>query len=95
MGSGCPQLYTLRLVRFRTLSLRGTLCLSDSSWVWPLLTASLFISRAYWRIYNLLNLGTADAMVPFYADLGELSESQNVYHNVMNTVSVALNAKKM
>ena len=39
----------------------------------------LTLSQVYWRIYNALYLGAADAMVPFYPDLGELSEGQNVY----------------
>jgi splicing factor 3B subunit 1 len=38
----------------------------------------------YWRIYNALYLGAADAMVPYYPDLGELNdgdgkEVRNVY----------------
>lgn len=37
------------------------------------------VREVYWRIYNALYLGAADAMVPFYPDLGELSEGQNVY----------------
>ena len=35
--------------------------------------------QVYWRIYNSLYLGAEDALVPFYPDLGELSEGQNVY----------------
>ncbi|KAN0088822.1 Armadillo-type fold [Tylopilus felleus] len=37
------------------------------------------VREVYWRVYNSLYLGAADAMVPFYPDLGELSEGQNVY----------------
>ncbi|KAG5651071.1 Splicing factor 3B subunit 1 [Sphagnurus paluster] len=37
------------------------------------------VREVYWRVYNALYLGAADAMVPFYPDLGELSEGQNVY----------------
>ncbi|RPD64445.1 small nuclear ribonucleo protein [Lentinus tigrinus ALCF2SS1-7] len=37
------------------------------------------VREVYWRIYNSLYLGAADALVPFYPDLGELSEGQNVY----------------
>jgi len=28
--------------------------------------------KVYWRIYNPLYLGAADALVPFYPDLGKL-----------------------
>ncbi|KAI6023285.1 armadillo-type protein [Pisolithus marmoratus] len=35
--------------------------------------------KVYWRVYNSLYLGAADALVPFYPDLSELSEGQNVY----------------
>jgi splicing factor 3B subunit 1 len=35
--------------------------------------------QVYWRVYNALYLGASDSMVPFYPDLGELSEGQNVY----------------
>lgn len=35
--------------------------------------------QVYWRVYNSLYLGAEDALVPFYPDLGELSEGQNVY----------------
>ncbi|EPT00672.1 hypothetical protein FOMPIDRAFT_1121978 [Fomitopsis schrenkii] len=37
------------------------------------------VREVYWRVYNSLYLGAADALVPFYPDLGELSEGQNVY----------------
>ncbi|KAF8892074.1 armadillo-type protein [Infundibulicybe gibba] len=37
------------------------------------------VREVYWRIYNALYLGAADALVPFYPDLGELSEGQNVF----------------
>ena len=37
------------------------------------------VREVYWRIYNALYLGASDALVPFYPDLGELSEGQNVY----------------
>jgi splicing factor 3B subunit 1 len=37
------------------------------------------VREVYWRVYNALYLGAEDAMVPFYPDLGELSEGQNVY----------------
>ena len=37
------------------------------------------VREVYWRIYNALYLGAEDALVPFYPDLGELTEGQNVY----------------
>ncbi|KAJ3728253.1 armadillo-type protein [Lentinula raphanica] len=37
------------------------------------------VREVYWRIYKALYLGAADALVPFYPDLGELSEGKNVY----------------
>ncbi|OJT11397.1 U2 snRNP component prp10 [Trametes pubescens] len=37
------------------------------------------VREVYWRVYNSLYLGAEDALVPFYPDLGELSEGQNVY----------------
>ncbi|KAI6010767.1 small nuclear ribonucleoprotein [Pisolithus orientalis] len=37
------------------------------------------VREVYWRIYNSLYLGAADSLVPFYPDLSELSEGQNVY----------------
>ncbi|KAF9244093.1 armadillo-type protein [Melanogaster broomeanus] len=37
------------------------------------------VREVYWRVYNSLYLGASDAMVPFYPDLSELSEGQNVY----------------
>lgn len=37
------------------------------------------VREVYWRVYNALYLGAADALVPFYPDLGELSEGQNIY----------------
>ncbi|KAF7312643.1 SF3b1 domain-containing protein [Mycena indigotica] len=38
------------------------------------------VREVYWRIYNALYLGAADALVPFYPDLGELSEGPNAYN---------------
>ena len=35
--------------------------------------------QVYWRIYNALDLGAADALVPFYPDLGDLTDERNVY----------------
>ncbi|KAF9525148.1 small nuclear ribonucleoprotein [Crepidotus variabilis] len=37
------------------------------------------VREVYWRVYNSLYLGASDALVPFYPDLGELTEGQNVY----------------
>lgn len=37
------------------------------------------VREVYWRVYNALYLGAEDALVPFYPDLGELSEGKNVY----------------
>ncbi|PFH51894.1 hypothetical protein AMATHDRAFT_190483 [Amanita thiersii Skay4041] len=37
------------------------------------------VREVYWRIYNSLYLGAEDALVPFYPDLSELSEGQNIY----------------
>ncbi|KAI0058982.1 small nuclear ribonucleoprotein [Artomyces pyxidatus] len=37
------------------------------------------VREVYWRVYNALYLGAEDALVPFYPDLSELSEGQNVY----------------
>ncbi|CAK5267607.1 unnamed protein product [Mycena citricolor] len=37
------------------------------------------VREVYWRIYNALYLGAADAMVPFFPDLSELSEGTNSY----------------
>ena len=37
------------------------------------------VREVYWRIYNALYLGASDALVPFYPDVGELSEGKNVY----------------
>ena len=37
------------------------------------------VREVYWRIYNALYLGAEDSLVPFYPDLGELSEGQNVF----------------
>ena len=37
------------------------------------------VREVYWRVYNSLYLGASDSLVPFYPDLGELSEGQNVY----------------
>ncbi|KAF9511235.1 hypothetical protein BS47DRAFT_1383540 [Hydnum rufescens UP504] len=37
------------------------------------------VREVYWRIYNALYLGAADALVPFYPDLGELTDERNVY----------------
>ncbi|EJD43740.1 ARM repeat-containing protein [Auricularia subglabra TFB-10046 SS5] len=41
------------------------------------------VREVYWRIYNALYLGAADAMVPFYPDFSELSEGNNVYDRHM------------
>lgn len=37
------------------------------------------VREVYWRIYNMLYLGAADAMVPFYPDFGELGDNDNVF----------------
>ncbi|KAF9071288.1 small nuclear ribonucleoprotein [Rhodocollybia butyracea] len=37
------------------------------------------VREVYWRVYNALYLGAQDSLVPFYPDLGELSEGKNVY----------------
>jgi splicing factor 3B subunit 1 len=37
------------------------------------------VREVYWRVYNALYLGAEDALVPFYPDLSELSEGQNMY----------------
>ncbi|KAG9102841.1 hypothetical protein FRC06_000987 [Ceratobasidium sp. 370] len=37
------------------------------------------VREVYWRIYNALYLGAADALVPYYPDVGELSDERNVY----------------
>ncbi|KAJ1306715.1 hypothetical protein OPQ81_007705 [Rhizoctonia solani] len=37
------------------------------------------VREVYWRIYNALYLGAADAMVPYYPDIGELTDERNVY----------------
>ncbi|KDN47651.1 hypothetical protein RSAG8_03441, partial [Rhizoctonia solani AG-8 WAC10335] len=37
------------------------------------------VREVYWRTYNALYLGAADAMVPYYPDVGELSDERNVY----------------
>ncbi|KAF7370749.1 Small nuclear ribonucleoprotein [Mycena sanguinolenta] len=37
------------------------------------------VREVYWRIMNALYLGAADALVPFYPDLGELNEGPNTY----------------
>jgi splicing factor 3B subunit 1 len=37
------------------------------------------VREVYWRIYNALYLGAEDALVPFYPDLGELTEGQNKF----------------
>ncbi len=37
------------------------------------------VREVYWRIYNALYLGAADALVPFYPDLGELTDEKNVF----------------
>jgi splicing factor 3B subunit 1 len=37
------------------------------------------VREVYWRVYNSLYLGASDALVPFYPDLGELSEGKNTY----------------
>ncbi|KAJ7281768.1 armadillo-type protein [Mycena rebaudengoi] len=38
------------------------------------------VREVYWRIYNALYLGAEDALVPFYPDLGELSEGSNTFN---------------
>jgi len=38
------------------------------------------VREVYWRTYNALYLGAEDALVPFYPDLGELSEGPNVFN---------------
>jgi len=40
---------------------------------------SIIWAQVYWHVYNSQYLGAADALVPFYPDLGEPSEGQNVY----------------
>ncbi|KAJ7067080.1 armadillo-type protein [Mycena amicta] len=35
------------------------------------------VREVYWRVYNLVYIGTSDALVPFYPDLGELGFSRN------------------
>ncbi|KAH8832631.1 armadillo-type protein [Flagelloscypha sp. PMI_526] len=37
------------------------------------------VREVYWRMYNELYLGAQDSLVPFYPDLGELSE-KNIFH---------------
>ena len=37
------------------------------------------VREVYWRIYNALYLGAADALVPFYPDLGELTDEKSVF----------------
>ena len=37
------------------------------------------VREVYWRIYNALYLGAEDALVPFYPDLGELTEGKNKF----------------
>ncbi|KZV71547.1 small nuclear ribonucleo protein [Peniophora sp. CONT] len=46
------------------------------------------VREVYWRIYNALYLGAEDALVPFYPDLGELSEGKNVYDRLALQVFV-------
>lgn len=49
------------------------------SFIIPKVLIIFFAFQVYWRVYNALYLGAEDAMVPFYPDLSELSEGQNVY----------------
>lgn len=35
--------------------------------------------QVYWRIYNTCYLGAQDAMVPYYPNLGDLSDEKNQY----------------
>ena len=76
-GAWCtPQLHVAGLVPPGSESPRG------ASSVWGLfvrMLTSIIWLQVYWRVYNSLYLGAADALVPFYPDLGELSEGQNVY----------------
>ena len=73
-GTRCLiKLRTSRIVPSRKESSRGELIV-----LWDVFKHWLFL-QVYWRIYNALYLGAADSMVPFYPDLGELSEGQNVY----------------
>ncbi|PIL35922.1 hypothetical protein GSI_01582 [Ganoderma sinense ZZ0214-1] len=37
------------------------------------------VREVYWRVYNALYVGAADALVPFYPDAGALSEGRNVF----------------
>lgn len=37
------------------------------------------VREVFWRIYNTCYLGAQDAMVPFYPNLGELSDDHNLY----------------
>ncbi len=37
------------------------------------------VREVYWRVYNTLYFGAADALVPFYPDVGALSEGRNVF----------------
>ena len=37
------------------------------------------VREVYWRFYNALHFGAADALVPFYRDLGELTDEKNVF----------------
>ena len=37
------------------------------------------VREVYWGICNALYFGAEGALVPFYPDLGELSEGQNIF----------------
>jgi splicing factor 3B subunit 1 len=44
------------------------------------------VREVFWRIYNTCYLGAQDAMVPFYPNLGELSDQTNLYDRHTLTV---------
>jgi len=44
------------------------------------------VREVFWRIYNTCYLGSQDAMVPFYPNLGELSDQTNLYDRHTLTV---------
>jgi splicing factor 3B subunit 1 len=44
------------------------------------------VREVFWRVYNTCYLGSQDAMVPFYPNLGELSDQDNLYDR--HTLSV-------
>jgi splicing factor 3B subunit 1 len=43
------------------------------------IAADLYRFQVYWRIYNTCYLGAQDAMVPYYPNLGDLSDEKNQY----------------